>query len=142
MPWTVQPTRDDLQALLEAGFILRAAGRLDDARVVFQGVQALSPGSAVAEIALGTLDFQRGDYAKARQRYERVIEANPRDAWAYAHLGEAELFDKREEAARAALDKAVELDPKGPNGALARRLRKLTDEVQAVKERGDSDTQP
>ncbi len=131
MAWTLQPTRDDLQALLEAGFILRAAGRLDDAQVVFQGVQALSPTSTVAEVALGTVDFQRGDYEKARKRYERVLESNPRDAWAWAHLGEVELFAKREEQARAALDKAVELDSKGPNGALARRLLKLADEVRA-----------
>ena len=139
MAWTLQPTRDDLQALLEAGFILRAAGRLDDAQVVFQGVQALSPTSSVAEVALGTVDFQRGDYAKARQRYERVIEANPRDAWAFAHLGEAELFDKREDQARAALDKAVELDPKGPNGALARRLLKLADEIRASRQAAGSE---
>ena len=139
MAWTLQPTRDDLQALLEAGFILRAAGRLDDAQVVFQGVQALSPTSAVAEVALGTVDFQRGDYDKARRRYERVLEANPRDAWAWAHLGEAELFAKREEQARAALDKAVELDSKGPNGALARRLLKLADEIRASRQAAGSE---
>lgn len=134
MAWTVQPTRDDLQALLEAGFILRSAGRLDDAQTVFQGVQALSPASTVAEVALGTIEFQRGEYAKARQRYERVIEANPRDAWAYAHLGEAELFAKRDSEARAALEKAIELDSKGPNGALARRLLKLADEISASRQ--------
>ena len=132
MAWTVQTTREDLQTLLEAGFILRAAGRLEDAQVVFQGVQALSPQLSVAEVALGTVDFQRGDFARARQRYERVIAGNPRDAWAYAQLGETELFDRRYEQARAALEKALELDPKGPHGALARRLLKLADDAQAA----------
>ncbi|MBI1352771.1 MAG: tetratricopeptide repeat protein [Acidobacteria bacterium] len=132
MAWTVRTTREDLQTLLEAGFILRAAGRLDDAQVVFQGVQALSPNLSVAEVALGTVDFERGDFARARKRYERVIEANPRDAWAYAQLGETELFDRRYAEAKTALDKAVELDPKGPQGALARRLLKLLEEVRAA----------
>jgi tetratricopeptide (TPR) repeat protein len=130
MAWNVQPSREELQTLMEAGYILRDAKRFDDARVVFQGVKALVPGSAEAEVALGAVAFHEGDFATAKKHYERVVAQNPRDAWAHAHLGEVELFSMRKEEAVRHLKKAVELDEKGAYGKMARRLLQLADEVR------------
>lgn len=130
MPWNVEPTREELQVLLETGFLLRDARRFQDARIVFQGVQALSPGSTVAEVGLGTVAFHEGDFEKAKTHYERALERDGRDAWAMAHLGEAELFAKRPDEAKAKLERAVELDPRGPGGQMARRLLQLSEQVR------------
>ncbi len=130
MAWNVQPSLEELQTLMEAGFILRDAKRFDDARVVFQGVKALAPSSTEAEVALGAVAFHEGDFETAKKHYQRAIEANPRDAWAYAHLGEAELFSMRKEDAVRSLNKAVELDAKGSQGKMARKLLQLADEVR------------
>jgi tetratricopeptide (TPR) repeat protein len=130
MAWNIHPSQDEIQALMEAGFILRDAKRFDDARIVFQGVKALVPSSTEVEVALGAVAFHEGDFATAKKHYERAVAQNPRDAWAYAHLGEVELFSMRKEAAVSHLKKAVELDEKGAYGKMARRLLQLADEVR------------
>ncbi len=130
MPWNIKPSAEELQTLMEAGFILRDAKRFGDARVVFQGVKALAPASTEAEVALGAVAFHEGDFETAKKHYRRAIAANPRDAWAYAHLGEAELFSKQKEDAVRSLKKAVELDEKGAHGNMARKLLQLAKEVR------------
>lgn len=130
MAWNVEPGRDELQVLLEAGFLLRDARRFDDARIVFQGVQALAPTATAAEVGLGTVAFHEGDFETAKEHYRRALERNARDAWAMAHLGEAELFSKRPVEAREILERAVQLDPQGPNSVMARRLIQLSEQVR------------
>jgi tetratricopeptide (TPR) repeat protein len=130
MAWNVQPSQEELQTLMEAGFLLRDARRFEDARIVFQGVKALAPGAPEVDVALGVVAFHEGDFPAAKKHYEQAVALNPRDAWAYAHLGEVELFSKRKNEAIRFLKKAVELDEKGPYGKMARRLLQLADEIR------------
>ncbi|MCW5964406.1 MAG: tetratricopeptide repeat protein [Bryobacterales bacterium] len=129
MSWTFDISNEELAVILEAGFIYRDAGRYDHARDIFQGVRALAPGSEVPEVGLGTLAFQQGEFGQAARHYHRALERNPQSAWAHAHLGELALFSKDKEKARDHLRTALELDPAGEFGRMARDLLRLAETV-------------
>jgi tetratricopeptide (TPR) repeat protein len=120
--WNISAAPDEVALLLEAGFIYRDARRLTEAREVFAGVRALQPANEVAEIALGTVAFQEGNYDTARRHYRKALEINPQSAFAYTHLGETEMYARNHDAAQVHLKKAIELDPRGSFGKLARTL--------------------
>ena len=130
MPWDIAAAPDELALLMEAGMIYRDTGNLREAREVFTGVRALTPQSEVPEVALGTIAFQEQDYDAAERHYKRAIESNPKSAFAYAHLGELQLFQKNEKEARESLGKAVELDPRGDAGKMARTLLGVADAMK------------
>ncbi len=127
MTWTVTPSKDELALLMEAGFIWRSAKKFQQAREVFDGVRALLPQSDLPEVALGTVLFYQSDFQGAIAHYQKALEKNPRSAYAYAHLGEAHLFKMEKEKATSYLQKAIELDGRGENGAMARHLIQLAE---------------
>src|SRR5688572_2805030 len=127
MTWSVTPSKDELALLMEAGFIWRDAKKFQQARDIFDGVRALLPKSDVAEVALGTVFFYESDFDGAIAHYEKALKKNPRSAYAYAHLGEAYLFKIEKQRAIPYLQKAIELDGRGENGAMARHLIQLAE---------------
>ena len=127
--WTVAPTKEEVAFLAEAGIIYRDAKNFPAARDVFTGLKSLLPSNEVPEVLLGTLEFQQGNFEGAETHYRKALELNPRSAFAYAHLGEAALFRKDKEKARAHCKTAVKLDPLGEFGKMARALMELTDRV-------------
>jgi tetratricopeptide (TPR) repeat protein len=129
MAWTMEASSEELEVILEAGFIYRDAGNYDHARDIFVGIRAMVPASEVPEVGLGTVAFQQGEFAAAAKHYKRAIERNPQSAWAHAHLGELALFQKDKETARIHLKTACDLDPSGAFGAMARDLLKLAESV-------------
>ena len=104
--------------------------RFAEAREVFSGVRALAPSSELPEIALGTVSFQEGNFDVAIRQYERALEKNPKSAYAYAHIGEAQLFKMRKDLAAESLTKAFLLDRRGPAGLLARSLMEFSECVR------------
>ena len=122
LAWEALASPEEIVLLMEAGFIYRYSRRFQEAREVFRGVRVLRPRNETPEIALGTVSFEEGDFSNAIRHYTKAIEINPRSAYAYAHLGEAQLFRKDEENARTSLKRALELDPKSEFGNLARTL--------------------
>ena len=122
LAWDVLGSPEEIALLMEAGFIYRYSKRFHEAREIFRGVRALRPRNEVPEIALGTVSFEEGDFRNAIRHYTKAIGINPRSAYAYAHLGEAQLFRKDEENARISLKRALELDPNSQFGNLARTL--------------------
>jgi Flp pilus assembly protein TadD len=127
--WTIAPSKEEAEFLLEAGIIYRDAKNFGAARDVFMGVQTLFPKNEVPEVLLGTVSFQEGKFEEAERHYQKALELNSRSAFAHAYLGEASLFRKDKEAARAHLKTAVTLDPLGEFGKMARRLMELADQV-------------
>jgi tetratricopeptide (TPR) repeat protein len=103
--------------------------RFEQARETFQGVLALRPRNEVAEIALAGLSFDEREYESALEHSMRAILMNPRSTLAYAQLGEIQIFQHKKQSARTSLRKAMELDPAGHDGTLARTLRILLDAV-------------
>jgi len=130
MTWTINPSKEEIAMLMEAGFLCRDAKKFQEARELFAGVRALLPKSDAVEVALGSVFFQQSDFDTAITHYQRALEKNPRSAYAYAHLGEAYLFKLEKEKARSFLQKAIELDARGNSGAMARHLLALTERLQ------------
>ena len=129
MAWDIVASKDEMALMMEAGFIYRDAGKFEEAREIFRGMRALAPKSEVPEVALGTVSFQAREFDDAVAHYQEALKLNPRSAYAYAHLGEAELFRMDKKTARDYLKKALELDPKGEFGKMARALTSLADQV-------------
>jgi Flp pilus assembly protein TadD len=129
MAWSINPLKEELAFVMEAGMLYRDLHRFKEAREIFSGVRILAPMSEVPEVALGTVAFQDGDFEQAGMHYRRALKLNPRSAWAHAHLGELALFEMDKEQARAYLKTAIELDPRGDHGKLARALLDFADVV-------------
>jgi tetratricopeptide (TPR) repeat protein len=128
MTWDIQTSPQELALLMEAGFVYRYARRFEQARETFQGVLALLPQNEI-EIALAGVSFDEGQYESAMEHSMRAILMNPRSALAYAQLGEIQIFQHKKHSARTSLRKAIELDPAGHDGTLARTLLILLDAV-------------
>lgn len=134
MTWHLVPSKEEIALLMEAGFIYRDMQRFEEARQIFLGVSALFPKSEVPEVALGTVAFHQSDFKGALQRYGRALELNPSSAYAYAHAGEAHLFNNDKERARANLETAIRLDPRGDTAAFARHVLQLSEMVHVAAE--------
>jgi len=130
MAWNVTPSRDEIAFLLEAGLVYRDSGRFTEARDVLNGLRALLPRNDSVAVVFGTVSFQQGDFDGAFRHYMRALEFNPRSAYAYAHLGELEIFRNDRARAAAHLKQAIKLDPRGLYGTLARRLLDLGQGLQ------------
>jgi len=129
MTSNVQTSPQELALLMEAGFVYRYARRFEQAGETFQGVLVLQPRNELAEIALAGVSFDKGEYEEAIEHTMRAILINRRSALAYAQLGEIQIFQHNKLSARTSLRKAIELDPAGHDGALARNLLRLLDTV-------------
>ncbi|MCS6884704.1 MAG: tetratricopeptide repeat protein [Acidobacteriota bacterium] len=115
-------SQEEIDFLMEAGFIYRDAGRYEEAREVFTGVSLLRPNSEVPQVAIGTTLFVEGKLDECIEIYEEALKKNPESAYAYAHLGEAFFMKKEFDRAREALIRAVELDPEGAFGKMAEAI--------------------
>ena len=122
MPWNLPVTSEEISLLLEAGHLCRYTQHFDRAHTIFAGVRALRPDSDVPLVALGTVEFDQGRFASAISEYRKALELNPSSSYAYAHLGEAQLFQMDRTAARESLQTALRLDPRGTSGQFARSL--------------------
>ena len=130
MTWNVNPSHEEIAFLLEAGLIYRDSGRFAEARDILAGLRALLPRNDGVAVMLGTISFQEGDFEGALRHYTQALEFNPHSAYAYAHLGELEIFRNDRAQADAHLKRAIKLDPRGVYGAFARRLLDLGQALQ------------
>lgn len=129
MAWNVQTSHEEIAFLMEAGLICRDARRFQQAVEIFIGVRSLLPKSEIPEVALGTVRFAEGDLDKAVRHYQTALKINPNSAYAHVHLGEALAFGRRQEDARTHFKRAVELDPRGKMGDMARGLTQYLDQL-------------
>jgi tetratricopeptide (TPR) repeat protein len=71
----------------------------------------LDPGHAAGHINLGTLHYNRQEYAKAEEHYRCAVEADPRYALAYFDLGNVLDETGRLQEAIQAYKQAIQLAP-------------------------------
>ena len=113
-------SKQDAATLMKAGMTYRDSHRFQEARDVFSTVRTVCP--TEAEIGLGSTCFSEGRFAAAAVHYREALKLNPCNAYAYALLGESQVFLGEYSAARVSLRRAREIDPKGPYGRLADNL--------------------
>jgi Flp pilus assembly protein TadD len=116
-------TFEEAKAIAQVGCDLAAAGRLDDAKIIFEGLVAGNPKDSAARAALGTVYQKLGRVPDAITEYTAAIESDPKNPVALANRGELRL-KAGDRAGFADLSKAVEADPYGETAA-GRRARGL-----------------
>jgi len=127
----VKPGDEELRVILEAGFALRYARRLDEAAEVFRGVVALLPEADVPRVALGTVELERGKFAEAQAACEEALRFDPDSQYARVHRAEALLFQRRRGEAETELNAIIAADPESPHSRTARALLEAADLICA-----------
>jgi tetratricopeptide (TPR) repeat protein len=101
------------EALAERGHIRVAAGRIGDATADFAQALKIDPQFGPALRGSGLCRFQEAKYAEAVEYLERAVAAEPTVAKGYLFLGLARMALDEREAARAAFERVLSLDPDG-----------------------------
>jgi tetratricopeptide (TPR) repeat protein len=88
MPKPTEVVKENIAELFARGISLEEdPGNQTLAIATYQRVLELEPDHAAAHINIGTLYYNRQDYALAEKHYRRAIEVDPRYSLAYFDLG-------------------------------------------------------
>jgi predicted Zn-dependent protease len=127
----VKATDEELRVILEIGFALRYARRLDEAAEVFHGVVELLPDADVPRVALATLALDRGKFVEAQAGCEEALRRRPESLYARVHRAEALLFQKRRTEAETELNAIIAADPESAHSRTAKALLQAADLICA-----------
>lgn len=122
---------EDLRLLMETGYLYFNMKRLDEAREVFEGIVPLAPKSEAPHIALALLHYTQNRHEDAEREFRLSLELQPNSAYALANYGDFLFFHQRNAEALDALNRAITLDPNGPDGKLARSLLEAYQETKS-----------
>ena len=123
----IRPDDDQLRLILEVGFMLRDAGRLDEAEDVFSGMAEFLPRADLPLVALGTVKLRRGQFVDAEALCEKALARCPDSLYAKVHQAEALLFQQRRDAAESELRDIIARDPNSPHSRTALALLDAAD---------------
>jgi Flp pilus assembly protein TadD len=126
-------TFEEARAIAQVGCDLAATGRLEEARIIFEGLVAGNPKDSGAQAALGTVYQKLGRNDDAVSAYDASLKADARNPVALANRGELRL-KAGDKNGFADLARAVEADPHGETSA-SRRAKALIKAIaiQAVE---------
>ena len=110
---------DDVDAQVQAGAILLAAGQIEDAASRARAAIRLDPENVDAHILLGNATVGLEDLEGAVGQMEAAIELDPGQARSYASLGAVQMMRGDRDQAEAAFLKAVEVEPEATTAHLA-----------------------
>ncbi len=110
MPSPPHSAPDLLTASVQQAMQCHAAGRLDDAKTIYQQVLAQAPDHPDALHLLGVLAAQQGDPVQAHGLIWRAIAANPGEAMFHNNLANVCVERGRLDEAEALYVRAIELD--------------------------------
>jgi Flp pilus assembly protein TadD len=116
-------TFERARSIARIGCDLAAAGRLEEARVIFTGLVAMNPKDSGAAAALGTVLHKLGRADEARQAYDDALSADPKNPVALGNRGELRLAQGDAKGVDD-LIAAVKADPQ-LHTAAARRARAM-----------------
>jgi len=103
--------RSELDPFCDQGRALHQAGRLDEARRVYEAVLDVDPAHFQALHLLGVACIQSGNLQAGAELIERALQVEPNDAAALGNLATALNGLGRREEAVAACDRAIALQP-------------------------------
>jgi tetratricopeptide (TPR) repeat protein len=128
--------RSELDALCDQGRGLHQAGRLDEARQVYEAVLGVDPAHFQALHLLGVFCIQSGDLERGAGLIESALKVQPNDAAAHGNLATALNGLGRHEQALGACDRAIALQPQdaaahGNRGAALHALGRSAEALQS-----------
>ena len=121
---TVRVPVDEVLALAALARQSAEQGRLDDARVLLEGLGVLEPEIAFLHTSLGCVYLRMGRDADALQEFDEALRLDPDDVAAHTYAGELRLERSEGERALKHFDEAIAQDPEGRD-AFANRARTL-----------------
>lgn len=104
---------EDFVAWAKLGSLYVAANQQKDAEAAFARSLELRPDYPTALINFGMLRAFQNQFETAVALFERAVASDPKSAIAHRLLGESYLQIRKGSLGLAALDKALELDPRG-----------------------------
>jgi tetratricopeptide (TPR) repeat protein len=116
-------TFEEARAIAQVGCELAAAGRLEEARIIFEGLVGGNPKDSASHAALGTVYQKLGRPQQALAAYDAALSHDDRNPVALGNRGELRL-KLGDKAGFADLAQAVQADPLGETAA-GRRARAL-----------------
>ncbi len=121
----------DLMTLAIVGYELFNQGKFDDARIVFQGLNALGHEDSFVQTALGTLAARDGELDRAIDYFNKALLRDPEDLTALTNRAEVYLKKNCFDQAATDLKMAIDLDPneESPMSSRARVLAMVTREL-------------
>ena len=135
-----EPTAEEINANALAAF---NAGRLSDARSLFERALRMEPGNAVFRQNVGIVLWRMGELDAARQELTRAISQNPGLSSAYGSLAQIQLAQGDTAGALASLGQYVDRAPPGRDRTLAEaQLRQLREERFLLGEPVDTPAPP
>lgn len=103
---------DSQKKIADMGFRLLTSGKLEDARMIFEGLIALNPYEPYYLMAAGSVAQQQERFDDAEGWYSRSLAYDDNNPVAYANRGEVRVMLERIGEAATDLVEAVKLDPK------------------------------
>jgi len=104
-------SEQDATRLIEAGHVLEAEGRLDEAMQCYMDAIRLAPNPARAHLNRGNVLLLKGDLSGALDAFNTAIKCKPDYAGAYYNIGNALLGNKQFDEAAASYRRALEIQP-------------------------------
>ncbi|WP_224364006.1 tetratricopeptide repeat protein [Hyalangium versicolor] len=123
-------TFEEAKAIAQVGCELAAAGRYEEARILFEGLVEGNPKDAASRAALGTVYQKMGRLPEAITEYSAALERDPRNPVALVNRGELYLRQGQRQGFTDVAN-AVEADPHGETAA-GRRARALVKAITLV----------
>jgi tetratricopeptide (TPR) repeat protein len=123
-------TFEEAKAIAQVGCELAAAGRYDEARILFEGLVEGNPKDTASRAALGTVYQKLGRLQDAITAYSATLERDPRNPVALVNRGELYLRQGQRQGFTDVAN-AVEADPHGETSA-GRRARALVKAITLV----------
>jgi tetratricopeptide (TPR) repeat protein len=125
-------TDDELYGISTQAFTLLMAGKLEPAKVIFEGLVALDPRNDYYYRALGFLYHRLGDPDRAVRQFGYAIQVQPKDLISYVNRAEVFVQQKNWPKAEDDLRKVVQL---GGNDAQHPMVRKANAMLQMLPQR-------
>lgn len=104
-------TAPDYAGLMQLGHELFESGRVNEARVVFEGLLAAGHRDAFCYTMLGTVSLALKDFDRALELFDLALEIEPTDLAALVYRGELRLKRKKTAKAIKDFELAVRLGP-------------------------------
>jgi len=105
------------------GHQLYESGRLNEARVVFEGLVAMEPPEAFPYTVLGAIFLAQQDVHRALALFEAALELDPDDVAALVYRGEIRLRLGQAPRGTRDLQRALRIDPDGSESPFSQRAR-------------------
>lgn len=126
----------ELYEIAKQGYKLLERGKIEEARIIYQGLVAADPYDSVFHCHLGSIYARQNEYEKAFEQFDLALRYNIQNVDAF--VGRGEIFLSRGEIQNAIADfkQAIEFDKENKRGSTVRAkaiLFALKDAIEKQK---------